>query len=245
MRIARLLALAGIDSRRKCEVHITNGAVSVNGQIIRDLGRQVDPANDAVLFRGRPVVIDQTVCYVMNKPVGYTTTAADPYSKKTVFDLLPRTLVARTARPSKARVRVFPVGRLDKDSSGLLLFTNDGDLANKLTHPRYEMPKLYEVRLDRAFEPKDGRLLIEGFRFPEGHAHADKVQPVTRRIVRVQVKEGKNREVRRLFDRAGYEVVTLCRLALGPLSLGLLQPGRGRFLSPKEIEALKKASGGE
>src|SRR5437868_8301554 len=130
MRISRALALAGIDSRRKCEVHVTNGAVRVNGEVVRDLGRQVDPANDEITFRGRALQFTKGaaaggegfyIYYVLHKPAGYSTTAYDPHAKKTVFDLLPRQLVSRTHKPTESRTRVFPVGRLDRDSTGLLL----------------------------------------------------------------------------------------------------------------------------
>ncbi|MCB9799378.1 MAG: rRNA pseudouridine synthase [Candidatus Omnitrophica bacterium] len=244
MRIARALALAGIDSRRKCEEHVLNGAVSVNGEVIHDLGRQVDPENDAILFRSRPLEFKKYVYYVVNKPEGYITTASDPKAKKTVYDLLPRELVKGTHQSHQNRTRVFPVGRLDKDSMGLLLFTNHGDLANQLTHPRYGVGKWYEVRLHRPFDFKDKSRLLKGVRLREGHARVEGVQAKSRRIVRVLMKEGKNREVRRIFEAFEYKVVRLIRLTLGPLSLGLMPPGYGRYLTKKEIDDLKKAAAG-
>lgn len=240
MRISRALALAGIDSRRQCEIHVRNGAVSVNGEVVRDLGRQVDPENDAIAFRGRVLPFEKKIYFILYKPVGYTTTADDPHAKKTVYDLLPRTLVSKTHQPKESRRRVFPVGRLDKDSSGLLFFTNDGDLAHCLTHPRYEVGKWYEVRLDRAFRPEDGRKLTAGISLEEGPAKAEKIRPLSRRVLQLLIREGKKREIRRMFEALDYKVVQLCRFALGPLTLDNLLPGRGRFLTPSEITDLKR-----
>ena len=241
MRISRALAMAGIDSRRKCEVHVQNGAVIVNGVVVRDLGRQVDLETDEVLFRGRPVLLQKHVYYILHKPIGYITTAGDPHATKTVYDLLPRTLVPRTARPSQSRMRVFPVGRLDKDSSGLLFFTSDGDLANRLMHPRYGAGKWYEVRLNRAFELADRGRLLGGVKLEDGMAKAEKFRPLSRRTLHILMKEGRNREVRRLFEALGYRVLELCRVGFGPLMLGSLAPSEGRFLNNKEIASLKLA----
>lgn len=240
MRIARALALAGIDSRRKCEVHVRNGAVRVNGQVVRDLGRQVDLEKDQILFRGRPLECPWSVYFILNKPAGYTTTAQDPHAEKNVYDLLPRSLVRASRDPQSGRTRVFPVGRLDKDSTGLLLFTNDGELANRMTHPRYGVGKWYEVRLDRAWDPRDGKRLLAGVRLEEGIAKAEKFQPLSRRVIRLLIREGKKREVRRLFEKLEYKVVGLCRIALGPLTIQNLPSGRGRFLTPQETDRLKK-----
>ncbi|HXV27496.1 MAG TPA: pseudouridine synthase [bacterium] len=241
MRISRALAMASIDSRRKCEEHVRNGAVTVNGEVVRDLGRQVDPEADLICFRGRPVHYGKLIYYILNKPEGYTTTASDPYAKKTVYDLLPRALVAGSRQPKAGRTRVFPVGRLDRNSTGLLLFTNDGDLANRLMHPRYQIGKWYQVRLERAFDLRDGKKLMQGIRLEEGIAKVQKFRPLTRRILQVLIAEGKKREVRRIFEKLGYEVRDLMRIAFGPVLLGSLALGMGRYLSAKEIVALKKA----
>lgn len=240
MRIARALALAGIDSRRKCEECIRQGKVTVNGEIIHDLGRQVDMEQDEILFNGRPIHFEKYVYYVLHKPAGYTTTASDPYAKKTVYDLLPAQLVPRTGKPMPARTRVFPVGRLDRDSTGLLLMTNDGDLGNRLIHPRYGVGKWYEVRLDRALDHRDARRLLQGVMLEDGMAKAGGMHQLSRRVIRLLIREGKNREVRRIFDALGYEVLELCRIAFGPLLLGKLPLGRGRFLTAPEVRRLKK-----
>jgi 23S rRNA pseudouridine2605 synthase len=243
MRIARALALAGINSRRKCEALISAGQVSVNGVIIKDLGRQVDPDQDLIQFRGKTVQFENYVYYVLNKPEGYVTTASDPYAEKTVFDLLPARLVPRTEKPMPSRTRVFPVGRLDKNSTGLILLTNDGELANRLVHPRYEVGKWYEVRLDRALDPRDKTRLLKGVTLEDGTAKAERIRPLTKRNIQLLLKEGKNREVRRLFEAMDYEVVKLCRVAFGPILLGNLPLGQGRFLGRKEIDTLRQASG--
>ncbi len=242
MRIARALALAGIDSRRKCEVYISNGAVKVNGEVVQDLGRQVDPDKDVILFRNRPLAFEKYVYFILNKPTGYTTTAADPHAKRTVFDLLPASLVPKTKQSGRdSRTRVFPVGRLDRDSTGLLLFTNDGELGHKLLHPRFEIGKWYEIRLDRSLDPRDGHRILEGIQLPDGFVKAERLKKLSRRVLRLLIREGKKREVRRIFEALNYEVIDLCRIAFGPILLENLPPGNGRFLKPHEIEKLKEA----
>jgi 23S rRNA pseudouridine2605 synthase len=233
MRISRALALAGIDSRRKCEEHVQHGAVKVNGEVVFDLGRQVDPEKDAITFRGRRLVFAGHIYYVLNKPVGYMTTASDPHAPKTVFELLPRTLVKSSRQPGQSKRRVFPVGRLDKDSMGLLLFTNDGDLAHRLLHPRYHIGKWYEVRVHRPFDRAEIKKMTEGLRLEDGWARVERVRVVSPRIVHVNIAEGKKREVRRIFEKLEYKVLRLVRFAFGPLTLGDLALGRGRFLNKK------------
>ena len=239
MRISRALALAGIDSRRKCEVHVRNGAVTVNGEVVRDLGRQVSLEEDMISFRGRLLLFEKHVYYLFFKPEGYMTTTRDPHAQKTVYELLPKNLIRGSRQPRSGRSRVFPAGRLDKDSSGLLLFTNDGDTANKLTHPRYRIPKWYEVRLDRPFEPVHQTQLLKGIRLSDGFAKAEALNGLSRRVLRIMIMEGRKREIRRMFETIGYEVVKLCRVSQGPLSLGNLLPGQGRYLSKQEILQLK------
>ena len=232
MRIARALALAGVASRRKCETYITAGEVAVNGEVLHDLGRQVDPAKDRVTFRGKALSLQpEPIYFLLHKPAGYTTTASDPYAMRTVYHLLPQ-----------LPARVFAVGRLDRESTGLLLFTNDGDLAQRLTHPRYEVGKQYEVELDRPLEGKDKVQLMKGVRLEEGIARVESIQPVSGRQLRLLIREGKKREIRRIFQEVGYRVTALTRVALGPLKLGNLPSGQGRALSGAEVAALKRAT---
>lgn len=232
MRIARALALAGIAARRKCEALIEQGLVSVNGETVKDLGRQVDPAKDKILFRGKPVTFEVRVYFMLHKPAGYTTTVSDPHAEKTVLELVP----AEVSR----RGRLFPVGRLDKDSTGLLLLTNDGELANRLTHPRYGVGKRYEVTLDRPLEQKGRDRLFRGVQLEEGPARAERVEELAARKVRLTLREGKKREIRRMFDQLGYRVQELCRVEFGTLRLGNLPSGHGRLLTPQEEGALKR-----
>ncbi len=243
MRISRALALAGIASRRKSEEYVRQGLVTVNGEEVMDLGRQVDVERDAICYRGRKLLFHRTVCYLLNKPVGYVTTASDPNAEKTVYQLLPRTLISASLQQREKFTRVFPVGRLDRDSAGLLLFTNDGELANRLMHPRYEIPKCYEVRLERPFEEPDRRRLLRGVRLKDGVARVEKVQARSRKCLRLVLREGRNREVRRIFEALGYHVLSLTRLTLGPLSLSMLDTGAGRYLKDREIHELRKAVG--
>lgn len=228
IRISRALALAGVAARRKCEAHVLAGEVAVNGEVVKDLGRQVDPAKDRITFHGKPVAAEQKIYYLLHKPAGYTTTASDPHAEKTVFELLP-----------KLPARVFPVGRLDRDSTGLLLFTNDGELANRLTHPRYEVGKVYEAKLDRLLEPTALSRLKQGVQLEDGLARPERVELQAPGVVRLLLREGKKREVRRLFEALGYRVQALCRTSFGPLRLGRLAPGKGRLLTPEEVRSLR------
>lgn len=242
MRIARALALAGIAARRKCEAFILEGLVTVNGETVRDLGRQVEPDKDEIRFRGKPLSFEQPVYFMLHKPAGYTTTVSDPHAEKTVYELLPENLKGSDPKGSDPQTRVFPVGRLDRDSTGLLLFTNDGDLANRLTHPRYGVGKWYEVTLDRPLDPSARARVLRGVRLEEGPARAEKVEAVSARTVRLLLREGRKREIRRIFQQVGYKVEALCRTDFGPLKLGNLPSGRGRLLAPAEVAQLKRLS---
>ena len=240
MRIARALANAGLGSRRKCEVFVTNGAISVNGEIVRDLGRQVDFQNDTLMYRDKVLEAAPHVYFILNKPEGYVVTAQDRHARKTVFDLLPRHLVNATRQSATNRVRVFPVGRLDKDSSGLLLMTNDGELANRLIHPRFHVEKWYQVKLNRAWDARDRNKVLEGFHSYDGFLKLEEVRPVSPRILMVELREGKKRQIRRVLNRYGYEVIMLNRFSFGPLKLKHLAPGQGRFLTSYEARELRK-----
>ena len=241
MRIAHALASAGLGSRRKCEVFVTNGAISVNGEVVQDLGRQVDFQKDTIMYRQKVLELAPHVYYLLNKPEGYVVTAQDLHAKKTVFDLLPRHLVNATRQSATNRVRVFPVGRLDKDTSGLLLMTNDGELANRLIHPRYHVEKWYQVKLHRAWDVRDRHKVLEGFHSYDGFLKRDERRPISPRIVMVELREGKKRQIRRVFQRFEYTVVMLNRYSFGPLKLGHLAPGQGRFLTSFEARELHKA----
>jgi 23S rRNA pseudouridine2605 synthase len=217
-----------------------DGVVGVNGKIVENLATQVDLENDQITFRSRLLIYEPYTYYLLNKPKGYITTASDPYAGKTVFDLLPRKLVSKTNQKGTLVQRVFAVGRLDKDSMGLLLFTNDGDLAHKLSHPRYQVGKWYEVRLDRAFDARDKSTLLKGIRLREGIATVKQIKTITKRVLHVLICEGKNREVRRVFEHLEYEVVELIRIAYASLLISGLKLGDGRYLNKSEVESLRE-----
>lgn len=244
MRLARALALAGLGSRRKCEEYIRNGAVAVNGEVVQEMGTQVDPELDALAFHGKTLRFEKFVYYLLFKPEGYTTTAEDSHAKHTVYELLPPQLMAGSRQPKQGRIRVFPVGRLDRNSSGLLLFTNDGDFAHELTHPSFGIEKWYEVRLDRAMDPRDSKRLLDGVRLEDGPARAEKIKTLSRRVCCIMIREGRKREVRRMLEAVGYEVIRLCRISFGPFRLGHLRPGAGRFIGKDEIFAIKRSLAG-
>lgn len=238
MRISKALALAGVGSRRTCETYVLKGLVDLNGETVFDLGRQVDPEKDKLSFKGRVVKMQSPIYYMINKPKGYVSTASDPFAKKTVFQLLPPNLLSSVA--SEVASRVFMVGRLDKESTGLLIFTNQGELANKLMHPKYGIEKWYEVKLDRSFDREDEAKLLKGIWLSDGKAKIDQVKIKTPMVLSVMLTEGKKREVRRLFAKLDYKVKSLHRVSFGPIHLKTLTLGQGRFLRPKEIELLLK-----
>ncbi|MCS7246451.1 MAG: rRNA pseudouridine synthase [Thermomicrobium sp.] len=234
-RLQRVLAAHGIASRRKAAALIRAGRVTVDGLVVREPGTRVDPARQEIRVDGRVLRPEPRRYVLLHKPIGYITTTADEHGRKTVLDLV------------DVPERVVPVGRLDRDSSGLLLLTNDGDLIFRITHPRYELEKEYEVLVDgvppaeveeaiRRGVPVDGRPVVvrrlELLRIePEGA------------VYRVVIHEGRNRIIRRLFDRVGYPVLRLHRVRVGPLRLGDLPAGDWRDLTPSELAALRRAVG--
>lgn len=238
MRLHAFLARAGVASRRASEDLIRAGKVTVNGRTAQ-VGESVDPAVDAVRYAGRPVGLRPTEWIALHKPRGYVTTRDDPENRKTIYDLLPAELH-----------HLFHVGRLDRDSSGLLLLTNDGDAANRLLHPRYGTTK--EYRADIEGEPAGSALreLISGVVLEDGLAKAVSVQgkgmigPGLYRVV-IVLEEGRNREVRRMFEAVGHPVQRLYRRGFGPISIGRLAPGRWRHLTEAEIATLRGEDAGD
>jgi 23S rRNA pseudouridine2605 synthase len=210
VRLAKFLAHGGVASRRKAEEIIGKGLVTIGGEVVTDPARDVD-AGDDVRVNGDPVAAETREVWAVNKPVGVVSTAREPGSRTPVVDLV------------ETEARLYPVGRLDADSSGLLLLTNDGELANRLTHPRYEVPKTYVARL----------------RKPIGERELERRGD---REVEIVLREGRNRQVRRMFEAVGNEVVALQRVGFGPLSLGRLKEGGARRLSKDEIARLRQAT---
>jgi pseudouridine synthase len=235
MRLNRYLAQCGLGSRREVEKLITRGEVRINGEAVRNLATQVDASRDEVMVRGervRAVIVPMHI--MLNKPVGYITTAEDEAGRKTIFELV------------KHPVRIFPVGRLDRDSEGLLLLTNDGELAYRLTQARFKVPKVYQVWLDKGLRPAVASQFREGILIDETHrVHGElRFSKLNEsRFCEVTIWEGRNRQVRKMFSALGYRVKALQRTQIGPLLLGKLKPGAWRYLTDKEVEQLKKTVG--
>jgi 23S rRNA pseudouridine2605 synthase len=233
-RLQKVLARAGLGSRRVCEELIAAGRVTVNGEVAR-LGRRVDPERDAVALDGVPVVVrDGLVYYLLNKPAGYVSTASDPEGRPTVVDLVPAT------------PRVYPVGRLDYDTEGLLLLTNDGDLTQLLTHPSHGVVKTYLAEVEGEPSPGAIRRLREGVQLDDGPTAPARVTVVQRRrgstAVELGIHEGRNRQVRRMCEAVGHPVRRLVRTRIGPLRDGSLKPGTWRALSASEVRTLYEAA---
>jgi 23S rRNA pseudouridine2605 synthase len=239
-RLQKYLAHAGIASRRHAEELIVAGVVSVNGQIVRELGTRVDPARDEIRVRGRPVkpAAEEHLYILLNKPVDTVTTAYDPQRRRTVLDLLPDEWVAQ---------RVYPVGRLDRDTEGLLLLTNDGEMALRLTHPRYALTKEYAALVEGRPSPDALRRLERGVSLPgESRPTAPARAWLAQQVgdatwVGMELHEGRNRQVRRMLEVVGHRAIRLRRVRVGPLTLGRLPAGHSRLLTPKEVESLRRA----
>jgi 23S rRNA pseudouridine2605 synthase len=233
-RLNKHLAHAGLGSRRHCEELILAGRVSIDGQTVRELGTHVGPGQ-RVALDGEPIRSEKHVYWLVNKPRGYLCTNHDPAHRPLVFDLVPH-----------ISQRVFTVGRLDEDSEGLLLLTNDGELALRLTHPRYGVEKTYLVQVAGTPTRDDLQKLLTGVWLAEGHVKARQVKRLKRQgdstWLRITLSEGKNREIRRMLARLKHKVMRLRRIAMGPVELGSLSKGKSRRLSSAEVEALRYAA---
>ena len=230
IRLNRFIANSGICSRREADDLITAGLVAVNGQIVTELGSKVNP-DDEVRFNGSVIKGEKKVYIVMNKPKGFVTSLDDPHADKTVMDLLKGAVAER----------VYPVGRLDKNSVGVLLITNDGELTRKLTHPSYNKQKVYQVTLDKPLTQADMTKIAEGITLEDGEIHADEISYVSenRKEVGIEIHSGRNRIVRRIFESLGYSVQKLDRVYFAGLTKKKLKRGGWRFLSPMEVSRLK------
>lgn len=233
-RLQKVLAAAGVASRRECEGLILAGRVEVDGQVVTELGTRVDPTRQDIRVDGESLHAAKPVYFAVHKPKGVVCTARDPAGRPRVTDLLP---------PNAPRA--FCVGRLDLTSEGLILVTNDGELANGLTHPRHGVEKVYHVQVAGQVDLEVLKLLRRGMRLAEGFAHVKHVRIKTRRkrstILEMVLDEGRNREVRRLLARVGHKVQRLTRVAVGPVRLGELPAGAVRPLTRQEIRALQQA----
>ncbi len=227
MRLNRYLAAAGLGSRRGVEALIQDGLVKINGQVIEDLGTVVGP-EDVVKVGSRIVTPQEIVHAVMYKPRGFLCTASDERERRTIFDLLP------TDWP-----RVYHVGRLDMESEGLLIVTNDGELSLSLTHPRFKIEKEYEVTLDKPFDPAQKAKLLRGFHIEGGRAKMEVVEQVSANKLRVILTQGIKRQIRLMLYDCGFEVENLCRIRIGTIGIDKLRAGMWRMLSPKDVADLK------
>lgn len=232
MRLNKYVAHCGVTSRRKAANLVKSGQIKVNGDTERNPAYLVQE-DDQVSYRGKKLQLEQEFVYLlMNKPKNTITTKDDPHGRKTVMDLA----------KGMTNVRLFPVGRLDRDTTGLLLLTNDGDLTKKLTHPSHEIEKVYEVKLNRSFEESDMRKLRGGLELEDGHAQVDAANYVSGRSkdwVSVRLHIGRNRIVRRMFEHLGYQVEKLDRVILAGLTKKGLSRGRIRHLTEEEVRRLK------
>ena len=231
VRLNKFLANAGVCSRREADEFIQAGVVTVNGQVITELGTKV-LRTDEVRFHDQPVSIEKKVYVLLNKPKDYVTTSDDPQQRKTVMDLV----------KNACSERIYPVGRLDRNTTGVLLLTNDGDLASKLTHPKYLKKKIYHVYLDRNVTAHDLQQIVEGITLDDGEIKADDVQyasPTDKKQVGIEIHSGKNRIVRRIFESLGYKVTKLDRVQFAGLTKKNLRRGDWRYLTEEEVDRLR------
>ena len=231
VRLNKFIANSGICSRREADNYILAGVVTVNGEVVTELGSKVNIYNDDVRFNGEKLKGEEKVYIVMNKPKGYVTTASDPHAEKTVMDLL-----------KGCKARVFPVGRLDKYTTGVLMFTNDGEIAEKLTHPSYDKKKIYQVTLDKELSQEDYDKIKSGVMLTDGEIAADELEYVedgNHKKLGIEIHSGKNRIVRRIFESLGYEVRGLDRVYFAGLTKKGLKRGQWRFLTQGEENILK------
>lgn len=235
MRLQKYMAKSGVASRRKSEEIILSGRVKVNGKLVKELGSKIDPDKDRVMVDDRPIELESNKVYIiLNKPFGYTTTLKDRYSDKKVIDLI-----------DGIDERIYPVGRLDEDTEGLLLLTNDGDLTYKLTHPSYEVKKKYIAHVkgipnDKELDRFEKGIELDGSLTAPAKVNILKVRNKNA-VLEIEIHEGRNRQVRRMCEYINHPVIDLERVSLDGLSLDGLKRGSWRYLSDGEVEMLKKA----
>jgi len=229
MRLVKFLAHGGVASRRKAEEIIAKGVVTVGGEVVTDPARDVDAESD-VRVNGTPVGAEALEVWAVNKPAGVVSTAREPGERRAVVELV------------DSKARLYPVGRLDADSTGLLLLTNDGALANRLTHPKYEVDKTYRARLARPPRERELARLREGLELEDGPTAPAEVRPTGEREIEIVLREGRNRQVRRMVEAVDNRVIALRRIGFGPLKLGDLKDGQARRLTDAEVKQLRAAS---
>jgi 23S rRNA pseudouridine2605 synthase len=228
MRLAKFLAHSGVASRRAAEVMIREGRVSVAGAVVTDPARDVDESSD-VTVDAEPIGPEPLEVHMLNKPAKVVSTARDTHGRRTVTELVP------------SPRRLYPVGRLDADTTGLILLTNDGERANRLTHPRYGVPRTYRARVEGRPDERALRLLRDGVELDDGRTAPAKVRRVRSHVIELTITEGRKRQVRRMFEEVGHPVQQLERVAFGPLRLAGLAEGEHRRLTPAEVERLRQS----
>ncbi len=232
IRLNKYIANAGICSRREADKLIQSGVIEVNGKIVKDLGTKVSK-DDVVKFDNRRLKSEKKYYVLLNKPKGYITTTDDPFERKTVMTLI----------SSACSERIYPVGRLDRDTTGLLMFTNDGELAKKLTHPRHNVRKIYHAVLDKPITKTDMKKIADGLTLEDGPVNVDKIAYVsdstTRKELGIELHSGRNRIVRRIFESLGYKVLKLDRVLFAGLTKKDIPRGTWRYLTEKEVSYLK------
>jgi 23S rRNA pseudouridine2605 synthase len=235
IRLNKFLAHAGAGSRRHCDELVSAGRVRIDGEVVRELGMQVDPDRQKISVDGQSVQSEREVYWLVNKPRGYLCTNHDPAGRPRAIDLV-----------QHVSQRVYTVGRLDEASEGLLLLTNDGELAYRLMHPRFGVEKTYDVLVAGSPSSTDQQQLLKGVWLSDGHVHARRVKRLKKSgestWLRIVLAEGKNREIRRLLARLGHKVLRLKRIAIGPIRIGTLRSGKARRLRVEEIDQLREAS---
>lgn len=231
VRLNKFIANSGVCSRREADTLIQAGVVTVNGQVVTELGTKVNIHTDDIRFNGERLKGEDKVYIIMNKPKGYVTTASDPHAEKTVMDLI-----------KNCPVRVYPVGRLDKNTTGVLMLTNDGEIAERLTHPSFDKKKIYQVLLDKPLKEEDYNTILSGITLADGVVKADELEfidPSDKSKIGIEIHSGKNRVVRRIFESLGYGVKALDRVYFAGLTKQGLKKGEWRFLKTGEINILK------
>lgn len=232
IRLNKFLSQAGVASRRGADELIASGVVQINGKTVKDLGVKVNPDKDVVRVSGRILKPEQKVYIMLNKPKSVITSVSDPQERKTVMFYL-----------DEVKERVFPVGRLDWDSEGLLLLTNDGDFANKITHPKHAIPKTYHVKIENSVKPEAMQKLLNGVTIPGGKVKFKSMEKLRTQEskhtwYRVVITQGLNRQIRNMFSKVGHDVLKLHRVAIGMLELGNLEKGNYKFLNSMQTKKI-------
>ncbi len=237
IRLNRFISLCGVVSRRRADELIQEGRVTVNGEIVEKLGRKIDPYKDVIEVDGKRVSYKENFIYIaLYKPKDYIVSLKDPYNRPKIIDLLPR-----------LKERIFPVGRLDYDSEGILILTNNGELTNRLTHPRYQIERVYRVEVKGIPSPEKLEKLRKGIYLYGKKTSPAKIKLVTKKgknaLVEIKLYEGRKRQIKLMFLAIGHPVIKLKRISFGRISLKGLKPGEWRYLNKSEVEILKKKAG--